>query len=91
MAISQAEKVRRNTAWKRTPAGQKSQKKVIENIGIARKKGTYGNGDGKDISHPRKGKKGFTLESPAKNRGNSEEKKMIAQRNKGKGFSVTYA
>ena len=31
-----------------------------------RRRGTYGNGDGKDVSHTRKG--GTTLESQAKNR-----------------------
>ena len=91
MAQTQAEKVRKNTIWKRTKAGQKSQKKVIENIKIGRKKGTYGNGDGMDISHPRAGKKGFSSESPASNRGNVQEKNMIAKRNKRKGFSVKYA
>jgi hypothetical protein len=91
MAQTQSEKVAKNTRWKRTAAGKKSQKKVIENIGIARKKGTYGNGDGKDISHPRTGKKGFTLESPAKNRGNKAEKLLIAKRNKRKGYAARFS
>ena len=89
MAQTQAEKVRKNTAWKRTAAGQKSQKKVIENITERRKRGTYGKGGG-DLSHPRAGKNGYTMESAAKNRGNSAEKKMIAKRNKRKGFNVKY-
>jgi hypothetical protein len=35
---------------------------------INRKKGTYGNGDGKDVSHMSDGS--VVLESPSKNRGN---------------------
>ena len=106
MAISQEEKVRRNTEWKKTPDGQKSQKKVIENITVRRKLGTYGKGGG-DLSHPRQNKKGegrvvathngksFTMAKGkaaiAGNRGGKGgEKKMIASRNK-KGYSVKYA
>ena len=97
MAQSQAEKVRKNTIWKRTKAGQKSQKKVIENITERRKRGTYGKGGG-DLSHPREGKPGYTMESEAENRGNNREKKKIARRNKRKdkrnkrkGFTAKYA
>lgn len=67
--------------------GLQAQEKVKEATKMNRKNGTYGNGDGKDLSHPRKGKKGFTLEKQSKNRGNIVEKQSIVARRKRKKLS----
>jgi hypothetical protein len=88
MAQTQAQKVAKNSAWKKTPAGMKSQEKVKENIKERRKRGTYGKGGG-DLSHPRPNKPGYTMEDPSKNRGDSAEKKKIANR-KRKGYVAKY-
>ena len=48
-------------------------KKRVELNKINRQKGTYGNGDGKDVSHKKGG--GTTMESQSKNRARNRSKK----------------
>lgn len=48
-----------------------------------RKRGTYGNGDGLDVSHPRPGKKGVTLEKQSSNRGANEKSRLIGSKRRG--------
>ena len=48
-------------------------KKRVELNRINRQKGTYGNGDGKDVSHKKGG--GTTMESQGKNRARNRSKK----------------
>lgn len=60
---ARAKKNRYNTKYHKTSARRKYRAELNKEN---RRRGTYGNGDGKDVSHKRGG--GTTLESQSKNR-----------------------
>lgn len=60
---ARAKKNRYNKKYHSTPARRKYRSELNKEN---RRRGTYGNGDGKDVSHKRGG--GTTLESQSKNR-----------------------
>ena len=55
--------------YERYHSSEKAKKQRAENNRANREKGTYGNGDGKDVAHSKPGAKGSTkLQSPSENR-----------------------
>lgn len=68
---------------KKINARPEQRKKRSQLVKENRKRGTYGNGDGLDVSHPRPGKKRMTLESQSSNRGAKEKSRLIGSKRKG--------
>jgi hypothetical protein len=66
--------------YKKFQSSKKAKKKRAELNKYNRKKGTYGNGDGKDASH--KGGKIVGMEKASKNRGRREKSRVKGSRRK---------
>lgn len=80
-----AEQIKKKRAYQKEYNKTKSAKRHRAQLNKEnRKRGTYGNGDGKDVSHSKDGKK-LRLESQSKNRARKTGKKASRSPRKRKG------
>ena len=68
------------TEYKKFQSSKKMKKYRAELNKYNRKKGTYGNGDGKDASH--KGNKIVGMEDQSVNRGRAEKSRLVGSKRK---------